>query len=261
MKKLYILFTTLFVLTLPTHAQFTDWGVRFGLGPTTISDELLTKTPIVGFDLGGYVNYGFEEIASAWSDNLFLQFGFNVTRRGANFEQELVASRSYREGFYHLYYAEIPITIGWKMELPITQPDHYVSIFAGPAISVGLFGKLWDRQVTPGYPQNTVNFDTYWSSNKDDHRAFQHMRRLDISSRIGIGYKHQNYTVHLIWDHGFIPLMRKGDVLRDLAIQNNGGSTTYTDSQGNTVTLDERNSYTGRSNALILSVGYTLPMK
>lgn len=234
------------------HAQFTDWGVRFGLGAATISDDLLTRSPIMAMDMGGYFNYGFQNSSAFWSDNLYLQMGMNYIRRGARFEQVWPMQRSYREGFYHLNYIEIPVLAAWKMELPLREADHYASFYVGPAFNVGLFGRIWDRHVTPGFPQTSVNYDTYESSNPSDKKAFKHMRRFDISSRIGIGYKHNTLTVDLFWEHGFIALMEEEDVLRTLDSQNNTNTTN---------TVDNINPYTGVHNALVLSVGYTLPLR
>lgn len=248
MKKTLIAFATAVTMCFSAHAQLTDWGARVGFGSASVVDDLLTKSPVLSFEMGGYVNYGFEEMAAFWADNLFLQGGLNFQRRGCNFEQVWTDARSYREGFYHLWYAELPVLIGWKTELPLQSPDHYINFYVGPSVSVGLFGRIWDRHVTPGYPQLSVNYDTFESSDKSDRQAFKHVRRFDVSSRIGIGYKYHQLTVDLFWQHGFIALMRESDVLRTLDDNSNNKP-------------NDLNSYTGTNNAFTLSVGYTLPLR
>ncbi|MBQ2508616.1 MAG: PorT family protein [Bacteroidales bacterium] len=256
MKKGIIILSLALTMGFSAFAQFTDWGVRFGLGAATISDDLLTRSPVCAMDLGGYVNYGFENTAAFWADNLYLQLGANIVRRGARFEQVWELQRSYREGFYHLNYFEIPVLAAWKMELPFAEAEHYANLYVGPALGVGFFGRIWDRHVTPGFPQTSVNYDTYESQNRSDKKAFKHMRRFDISSRIGIGYKHNTLTVDLFWEHGFISLMKEQDVLRTLDAQ-----STENNNNNNNNTDNNINPYTGVNNALVLSIGYTLPLK
>lgn len=264
MKKTLFILLALALLGTSIQAQFTHKGVRFGLGTASISDDLLTRSPILGANLGGYVNYGFENAQSFWADNFYLQFGFDFTRRGSNFEQEWIGMRSYREGYFHNYYAQLSATACWRWELPVAQADHVVNFYAGPAFGVGLFGRYWDRQVTPGNPQSSVNFDTYVTTDKYQKRAFRHMRRLDASSILGIGYQRRNITIDLFWQHGFVALQKETDVLRDLDITQNGGNTvTTTDQDGNSTTnhLSNRNAYSGTNQAFILSIGYQLPIK
>ena len=259
MKKALYLLLAVLLLAANAQAQFTHKGARLGLGAAYVADDFLTSSPILGGNLGVFVNYGFENAQSFWADNLYLQFGLNVTRRGTNFEQVFEAVHSYRSGYFHNYYAEIPVMACWRWELPVLQPDHYLNFYVGPVLNVGLFGIFKDRQVTPGYSNSSWNYDTFLSGDKTDRRAFHHLRRLDASVQLGIGYKHGNYAIDFYWQHGFVPLMREDDVLRSLAITQNGGSNQYTDSEGNTQHLDNRNAYTGTNQAFILSVSYILP--
>lgn len=252
MKK-YI-FAILFVVlsSVAANAQFTHYGVRLGFGPATISDDMLTQSPILGVNLGGYLDYGFTEAHSFFADNLFLRLGLNFTRRGSDFVQEWIPMSSIRTGFYHAWYAQIPIQAAWRYELPLPTAGHIVNFFFGPAVSVGMFGRLWDRWVTPGLPQSTLNYDTYVTTPKDARRVFNTLRRIDVSSTIGIGYQFRNYTVDLIWDHGFIPLKKESDILNELDRQ--------TAQENGTTVPRERNGYTGTHNAIILSIGYQMPM-
>lgn len=259
MKKTLFLLTAMLLLATSTQAQLTHKGARFGLGAAYVADDMFTSSPVLGGDLGVFVNYGFENAQSFWADNLYLQFGINLTRRGTQFEKVLDSIRSYREGYYHNYYAEIPVLACWRWELPVAQPDHYLHFFAGPVLNVGLFGRRFDRCVTPGYPQSSMNYDTRLSSDKNERRSFQHLRRIDCSAQLGIGYSHGNLGVELVWQHGFVPLMKEEDVLRGLIIQQNGGSTEMTDDEGNTIHLSNRSSYTGTNQAFLVNVTYTLP--
>jgi len=259
MKKALYLLIAMILLSTSVQAQLTHKGVRFGLGASYVADDFLTRSPILGSNLGVFANYGFENAQSFWADNLYLQFGISIARRGTNIEQTLDSIRSYRYGYYHNYMIEIPVLACWRYELPILQPDHYLNFYAGPVASCGLFGFRKDRQVTPGYPQTSMNYDTDLSSNKNDRRSFKHQRRFDIGSQVGIGYKHNNIAIDLFWIHGFVPVMQEADVLRSLAISNNGGSNTYTDSEGNQSTLSNRGAYTGTSQSFILSISYMIP--
>lgn len=265
MKKVLIILTMSLLMGISAQAQFTHYGARIGFGAATISDDLLTRSPILGMNVGGYVNYGFENAQSFWADNFYLQLGLNITRRGSNFEQEWIGMKSYREGYYHTWYVEIPVTACWRYELPIAEPGHIINFYAGPAIGVGMFGRLWDRQVTPGNPQTSINYDTYITGSKDSRRAFKSMRRLDASLVLGVGYQRRNITVDLYWEHGFVPLQKESDVLRQLYISQNGGNQTVTttDEDGTTsnTTLSNRNAYTGTNQAIILCIGYQLPLK
>lgn len=261
MKKALFLLIAALLMAHSAQAQLTHNGIRFGLGAAYVADDFLTSSPIMGGDLGVFVNYGFENAQAFWADNLYLQLGFNFTRRGTNFKDIRPLERSYRHGYFHNYYAEIPILAAWRWELPIAQPEHYLNFYAGPVVSLGLFGTYKDRKVTPGMPQSTANYDTFLSSNKNDRRSFQHLRRIDASLQLGVGYKHNNLAFDLFWQHGFVPLMNVDDVLRTLAIEQNGGSTTVTNDDNTTTTLSNRNSYTGTSEAFILCVSYIMPMQ
>ncbi|MBQ9639814.1 MAG: hypothetical protein IJV22_09720 [Bacteroidales bacterium] len=231
------------------QAQLTHYGARFGLGPSYVGDDLITSSPIVGMDLGAYVNYGFTEAKSFWADNLYLQAGFNIVRRGTNFKQELKLMQSIRTGYFHLWYAQIPILACWRYELPTRVPGNIVNLYVGPSFSVGLFGRLWDRQITPGAPQESINYDTYITEGKDARRAFKHARRLDVALRTGVGYQKGPYRFDLFWEHGFVALMKRDDIL------NNLDKMLYP-----SVDIKNRNSYTGSLNSFILSVSYELPI-
>lgn len=253
MKKILTLLAFAVLLHVSAQAQFVRYGARVGGGASYVSDDLLTHSPILGINLGGYVDYMFTEWKNPWSENIYLQFGFNFVRRGTNFEQVWVNMSSIRQGFYHNWYAQIPILAGYKYEIPQLPAGNFLSFYLGPTINVGLFGCLWDRKVTPGMPQTSNNYDTYISGNRDDRSSFKHMRRIDVGFVLGVGYQWHNFTFDLFLDHGFVALMKRDDVLNGVVYNNQNTGTT-------TTTQEDRNAYTGTNQAIMLSVGYQLPI-
>lgn len=251
MKKLYILLLSVLMLGSVAQAQLTHFGGRLGLGASFVSDDLLTTAPIIGGNLGGFANFSIPGRTSAFSDNLYVQTGLYLTRRGTHFEQVLVGMQSYREGVYSAWYAQVPILLCWRWEMPLAVADQYLNFYFGPALNLGLFGDLWDRQVTPGYPQESVNYDTHITGSSDARKIFKNIRRFDISLTTGFGYQHGNFVYDFYWDHGFIPLREEDDVLNTLDISN----STATDKP------NKRNGYTGVNNIFMLSIGYLVPVQ
>ena len=260
MKKLLVLLAFAVMLQVSAQAQFVRYGARLSNGVSYVSDDLLTHSPILGFNLGGYVDYMFTEWKNPWAENIYLEFGFNIVRRGTNFRQVWVDMLSVRQGFYHNWYAQIPVLAGFKYEIPQLPAGNYVSFYLGPTFNVGLFGRLWDRKVTPGMPQRTHNYDTYITGDKNDRRSFQHMRRIDVGVVLGLAYQWHNFTFDLYLDHGFIALMREDDVLNGVVYSNGTRDGTGDGSGSGTTTNDNRNAYTGTNQAIMLGIGYQLPI-
>ena len=261
MKRILTLVVFAVVLQFSAQAQLVHYGGRMGFGAAYVSDDLLSS-PILGFNLGGYVDYMFTEWRNPWAENIYLQTGLNIVRRGGNFQQVLPNMQSLRRGYYHSWYAQIPLIAGFKYEIPQLPANNFVNFFLGPTLNVGVLGSLWDSKITPGMPQTSDNYDTYITGNKNDRRVFKHIRRFDVGIILGVGYQWHNYTVDLYMDHGFIALMKKDDVLIDLDQQHTGGSTTTTNEDGTTTTTEirDRNAYTGTNHAIMLSFGYQLPI-
>ena len=94
MKKIFLLgFICLMgLMGREANAQFSDYGVKLGLGVATISDDLSTKSPILGMNVGGYVNFTFAKSKSVLAEIFYLQTGLNITRRGRSHEQVLQTS-------------------------------------------------------------------------------------------------------------------------------------------------------------------------
>lgn len=258
MKKILTLLAFAFLLQISAKAQFVDYGFRLANGASYVADDLLTHTPILGFSIGGYVDYMFTEWKNPWAENIYLQTGLNITRRGTNFQQVFVNMLSIRQGFFHNWYAQIPVIAGFKYEIPQLPAGNYVNFFLGPTVSVGLFGQLLDRQVTPGMPQASNNYDTFVTGSKDDRSSFKNLRRFDVGLILGVGYQWHNFTFDLYMDHGFIALMKKEDVLAPFD-QTQNQNNQNNSSQNNTKPKD-RNAYTGTNNAFMLAIGYQLPI-
>lgn len=258
MKKILTLLAFAFLLQIPAKAQFVDYGFRLANGASYVADDLLTHTPILGFSIGGYVDYMFTEWKNPWAENIYLHTGLNIIRRGTNFQQVFVNMLSIRQGFFHNWYAQIPVIAGFKYEIPQLPAGNYVNFFLGPTVSVGLFGQLLDRQVTPGMPQASNNYDTFVTGSKDDRSSFKNLRRFDVGLILGVGYQWHNFTFDLYMDHGFIALMKKEDVLAPFD-QTQNQNNQNNNSQNNTKPKD-RNAYTGTNNAFMLAIGYQLPI-
>ena len=233
------------------RAQFDDYGVKFGLGTATLADDLATKSPILGVNVGGYVNYTFKHSPTALAEIFYLQTGLNLVRRGNIFEENFENGNtlSFREGYHHAYYLQLPILAGVHFELPVREAGHVVGFYLGPAVSYGLFGRYADRMITPGYTSRAANYDVNFSGTAADRALFNHITRMDVSAILGLSYEHGDYTFSLFVDHGFIAVSEGTDVLR-IIVNNLSGTTT----PASTIT-DIPN---GNNNAVMFSVAYKL---
>lgn len=262
MKKL--LATLLLALTIggTASAQFTHYGAKIGFGTSTIGDDLMTKSPILGMNIGGFAEYGFTDAKAFFADNIHIQFGLNFARRGCNFEQVWERILSVRQGYYHAWYAQVPILLGYRFELPIVQPDHNLAFYIGPSFSVGMFGKYWDSQITPGYPQTAVNYDSDVNWSKKQRHAFQHMRRFDIAAVLGVSYQYHEWGLDLFMERGFVPITYVKDVLVDLDKRIQSGEVpTNQKPDENSKPIKDRNAFSGNNLTFTLSLTYRIPFK
>lgn len=198
------------------QAQFSGYGVKAGVGAATISDDLGAKSPILGANLGAYINYTFQQSESVFSEVFYLQTGLNLVRRGGNFEEvmERGATLSIRTGYQHAYYLQLPILAGLHYELPVRQAGHVVGLILGPTVSFGLFGRYGDRKITPGVASPSANYDVNFNGSDDDRKLFNHINRLDIGATIGLTYQYQKLTLSLFIDRGFLATSDGDDILR-----------------------------------------------
>lgn len=209
------------------QAQFGDYGVKVGFGTATIDDDLSTKSPVLGVNLGGYINYTFAQSESILAEIFYLQSGLNIIHRGSNFEEihEHANDLMERRGYYHAWYAQLPLLAGVHMELPIRQAGHVVGLYLGPALNVGLFGRYYDRKATPFNPSYTANYDTDVHGTASDRAVFNHISRLDVSAIVGFSYEYGNLTVSLFIENGFIATSEGEDVLSIITNGTGSGST------------------------------------
>ncbi len=215
MKKI-VVFAALVSIFAICHAQFSEYGVKVGLGAATMNDDLSTKSPVLAVNVGGYINYSFLQNESLLSEILYLQTGLNLVRRGSNFEEVLErgTSMSIRTGYYHPWYIQLPIVAGLRYELPIRAPGHVVGFFLGPAVSFGLFGGYGDRKISPGVSSPSANYDVNFNGSLADRQVFNHINRIDIGTLVGFTYTRQRLTVSFIIDHGFLATSDGVDALR-----------------------------------------------
>lgn len=255
MKKILAIMAFAILFGRIANAQFVHYGAYLGNGVSYVADDLLTSSPVMGFTLGGYVDYMFTEWKNPWSENVYIRTGLNINRRGTNFKQDLSLMSSIRRGYFHNWYAQIPVTFGFRYELPQLPAGNYINFFIGPTFNVGIFGRLWDRQVTLSMPQTSNNYDTFVTGTKDDRSSFKHLRRLDASVILGVGYQWHNFTIDIYMDHGFVALMKRADVLAPYDVAQGLDETNMTEQQ-----KADRNAYTGTNQSFMISVGYQLPI-
>lgn len=251
MKKILFIATLVTICSLQSsicHAQWGDFGVKAGLGYASITDDLSTKSPILGATVGGYLNFTFAKSKTVLGEIFYLQTGLNINRRGSNYQVILdhQTTISIREGYYHAYYAQIPFLACVHMELPIRNSGHSVGVFLGPALSVGIAGRCHDRMVAPFLPSYAVNYDNDITGTPSDRAVFNHLTRLDVSAMIGLTYEYKNFVVSLYVDHGFVATSKEDDILR--IIENSQGG-------GNSIKVEIPN---GNNSAYMLSIGYRL---
>ncbi|MBQ9473245.1 MAG: PorT family protein [Bacteroidales bacterium] len=275
MKRL--LFILCFAVGTITGArgQFTHYEMTFGVGLGSTCDELFSKSAIAALNIGPAFHYSFQDMQAFFADNLYMEIFPNLARRGGRWEQVWYDMGSIRKGYYHAWYLQCPVTLGYKFELPIRQAGHNVGLFIGPAPSIGLLGRFWDRQVSPGMPQTDVNYDTDRDPDKKITHVFKHIRRWDVSLLFGATYRHRNLTVNLYYDHGFAPLLYQEDALGTSSSasnnnntgnnnNNNDGQQGKGSSDGSTNDFSSgktRNAFTGTHQSLILSAAYHLPLR
>lgn len=225
MKKI-VVFTTLVSIFTICHAQFSEYGVKVGLGAATMNDDLATKSPVLATNIGGYINYTFQNSESLFSEIFHLQTGLNLIRRGSNFEEVLErgTTLSIRTGYHHAWYVQLPILACLHYELPIRHPGHDLGLCIGPAVSFGLFGNYADRKITPGVSSPSANYDISFNGTPDDCKVFNHLNRLDIGAIVGLTYQYRNLNLSLFIDHGFLATSDGYDILRIIQNQQSQGS-------------------------------------
>jgi len=243
MKKILVTLAFLVAISFTSQAQLLNFGFRGGVGMGVHVDDLATNRPILAANVGGFVSFGFTNSQSFFAQNLMVQTGLNLIRRGSKFEEVLESVMSIREGSHSVYYLQLPVLATFRYELPIREPGHFGLLSVGPAVSYGLFGWTNDRKISQGYPQND------WNYRIENDPVFNHLNRLDVSFILGVGYEWQDLSVMLQVDYGFLAVKDEVDVLK-------------TDSESQSYhTSDVLMVPQGNNFALLLTVGYQFPVR
>lgn len=256
MKKIFsiVLIGIVALMGNRAQAQWSDYGVRVGVGVATIDDDLATKSPVLGALAGGYINLTFKESQSILGEIFYLQTGLNIVRKGSNFQEvhDHNTTLMVRNGYYHSYYAQIPILASVHMELPIRKAGHTVGLFLGPAVNVGLFGRYSDRKITPGVSSYEANYDYDLNGTASDRAVFNHINRLDIGALFGATYEYRDFTLSLYIDRGFMATSEGEDILRVIERNQQSANPTQT---GNKIKVNIPN---GNNVSYMLSLSYRL---
>jgi len=245
MKKtlLFLVLSSYFLLPAPARAQFLNYGFRAGTGMSVFVDDISQNSPIMAFNLGGFVNFGFTGGQSLLAENFMLQTGLNVVCRGSRFSDVLEKglSISIDEGYYKAWYVQLPILATVHYELLIRDPGHYVLFQVGPAVSYGILGQYHERKISPFMPQTTWNYEDNGDAFTNEHNP---LNRLDVGAIIGVGYERHDLSVMLHLDYGFMAVSKSKDILK----QGDG---------------DDSKAYVpgGNNMALVLTVGYQIPFR
>jgi len=245
MKKTILLLVFSFYLLVPAvRSQFLNYGFRVGTGMGVYVDDISKNSPILAFNLGGFVNFGFTGGQSLVAENFMLQSGLNVVCRGSRFNDALEKglSLSIDDGYYKAWYLQLPILATVRYELLIRDPGHYILFQVGPAVSFGILGQYHERKISPYMPQITWNYEEYGDAFSNEHNP---LNRLDVGAIIGVGYERHDLSVMLHLDYGFLAVAKDDDILKQAADP------------------DDKKAYVpgGNNLALILSVGYQIPFR
>lgn len=237
MKKILIALTLFVTLSVTAQAQFLNFGFRGGVGMGVHVDDLADNSPILAANLGGFVTFGFTNSQSMLGENLRLQTGLNLIRRGSKFQEVLESIMSIRRGTYDSWYLQLPILAMFRYELPIREPGNYALLSFGPAVSFGVFGTLSDRKITPRLPQSDWNYDR-------NVNVFDVQSPIDVDFLLGVGYEFQDLSVMLQLDYGLLSVAESPDALN---VSQNG--------------TEVKNVPMGNNFALLLTVGYQFPIR
>ena len=238
MKKTFILLAMIIALIPAGRAQFLNYGFRAGTGMAVYVDDISKNSPIMAFNLGGFLNYGFTSGQSLMAENFMIQTGLNITCRGSRFSDVLEKglSLSIDEGYYKAWYVQLPVLATVRYELLIREPGHYILFQVGPAVSYGVIGQYYERKISPYMPQRTWNYEDNGDAFTNTHNPLD---RLDVGAIIGVGYERHDLSIMLHLDYGFMAVSNSKDILKeDNAIVPGGNNF-----------------------ALVLTAGYQIPFR
>lgn len=185
MKAKLILFMIL--LSAITGSAQLRWGAEAGVN---ISRGLDTNKTKAGFNLGGTAEYSF---TSHW----FMDASLKLSSQPCGDKNDnLFANPSSSNATYGYssdytpYYLTLPVRAGYKLSL---RPDATLSLSAGPAIGVGLFGKGKISTIDNGQTLPGINTNSIFSNG--NNACFSSSRfEYGASIRLGLELK-KHYTL------------------------------------------------------------------
>ena len=259
MKRIILTITLLLLVGFTAQAQWARYGFRVGAGASHLFDDITSVSPIFGGEVGMFVDYGFENAKIAWNTNLYLEFGFNFIRKGGNRTEFLNEDNNLyiAEAYYHNYYAQIPVLLGFKYEIPVRKAGHYINFLGGPAFSAGIYGIHRYRQVSPYNSHPNANYDNFALDDYDVRKSFKFIRRFDADVVVALGYHYRQFMIDFIFDFGFVPIAPEDDAVRIIESQVSGdekmevkvpgpNNLSYMLSFGYYIPINERARYHGR---------------
>lgn len=185
MKNKLILLLML-IPTITCYAQI-QWGVETGVN---ISHGLDTSKTKAGFNVGGTAEYSF---TSHW----FMEAALKLSSQPCgNKDENVFANPSSSNATYGYssdftpYYLTLPVRAGYKLSL---RPNATLSLSAGPAIGVGLFGKGKISTIDNGQTLSSINTNSIFSNGSN--ACFSSSRfEYGASIRLGLELK-KHYTL------------------------------------------------------------------
>lgn len=127
------------------------------------------------------------------TDEFYFQSGIGFTQKGLKEEggepEYYSSSYGFEPGYeytnkYSLLYLNIPFNALYKLELD----DHYLLAFTGPALNLGLTGKIkYSYDIEGPFDDETDEEEIKWGN--DEYN--DHFKRVDLGWLFGIGFQYE----------------------------------------------------------------------
>lgn len=244
MKKIIFLITFASLTVFTAQAQISSFGLHLGGGLSRLSDDIISNGCTMGAAVGAFVTYDFSNAHSVIANHFYLQSGLNMVRRGGHDKGVFVVADGVsltRKGSVEAWYLQLPVLASFRWELPIRHAGHYITACIGPAVSYGLFGSYDFDQNDSGQENSSMNIHI------NDDKAFDHIKRFDVSVLMGIGYQYRNWFARVYMDYGFLAIDEGEDILRQLENTQTGSNKSTAIPNANVVSY-------------LLMVGYQFPI-
>ena len=240
MKTKAILTVALLLATFSASAQWRRAAVEAGVGFSYAEEDLFYDSPVFTWQATFYMERGFWK-KSFLAQHSFLRTGISVMTRGNAYEMYSVYAASLRKGSFTYTALQLPVRLGWRFDLSKKLSDCALSLWAGPAVNVGLTGLMTDSQSSERYQSELVNYERQY----EGAELFSVLSRFDASVGVGFSFDWRSLSLSALWDMGLFPLRDKSDALVFVNVEPEEETTG-------------RYSY---SRALILSLGYRFNLK